>query len=76
MGYEFFAQFTRAIMRRHTTLKGTLMNLKPSTLACIALGSMATSVVLSFAIVKGMEAYYGPEFKEACEMIKNPPKVH
>ncbi len=52
------------------------MNLKPSTLACIALGSMATSVVLSFAIVKGMEAYYGPEFKEACEMIKNPPKVH
>lgn len=52
------------------------MNLKPSTLACITLGTMTASLILSYAIRYGTEAYYGPEFKEACKMIKNSPKVH
>ena len=52
------------------------MTLKKSQIAFIVLGSIAASGILSFAIQKGMEAYYGPEYRELCEMIKNPPKVH
>lgn len=46
------------------------MTLKPSTIACIALGSITGSLALSFAVQKGMEAYYGPEFKEACQWYR------
>nr|DAI25769.1 MAG TPA: hypothetical protein [Caudoviricetes sp.] len=58
-------------MRRHTTLKGTLMTLnKPAKIACFVLGSLAASAVLNFAIQKGMEAYYGPEYRDLCKLYR------
>lgn len=47
------------------------MTLKKSQIAFIVLGSIAASGILSFAIQKGMEAYYGPEYLDLCKMYRD-----
>lgn len=47
------------------------MTLKKSQITFIALGSIAASGILTFAIQKGMDAYYGPEYRELCKTYRN-----
>lgn len=43
---------------------------KPAKITCFVLGSLAASAVLNFALQKGMEAYYGPEYREFCKLYR------
>ena len=46
------------------------MTLKQSQIAFVVLGTLAASGILSFAIQKGMDAYYGPEYRELCKLYR------
>ena len=43
---------------------------KLAKIAGFVLGSLAASAVLNFAIQKGMEAYYGPEYRDLCKLYR------
>ena len=47
------------------------MTLKKSQIALIVLGSIASSGILAFAIQKGMEGYYGPEYRDLCKVYRD-----